>query len=596
MSSLLSLSAFDGIGSFFGGGDVETPARGGGGFLDDLIDAFDDEEVLGASKVIGNDEIEPPFVDLQSTRGLVVKFELKGPEDAPKLLYIPGSTDDLRKTISNLHLEAFSKNFRTLTCDLRNQGQTTPRVADKYVPLDTYVDDLLSLVDTAFGADVAFHVVGWSFGAAVALLLARLHPERVHTLVVLGGGYFEQQKEHIGSLSPGGEALFGQDWKWIKTLSAYAELGTEERCQQMLYHADGRRADVAHRESMVPPFEWHLENFVRSEDTTVMKSPRSAKELGEGVLVMEIAMYAEGTTDVEDISTPTIIIHGRHDGMHSVERAVSLKKRMNSAMLVILEDEGHVIVTAAADIAHSFLQPQSNVHPCLQNMKALTIACANAALEEISASYLKESFQRQMDAVFEKSDISEEEKLSECHQLCLQVQGLILAKYSVPRDQKCDQVVDLMRRRLATLEKMAVVDRKKSYDKKVADNRQSKRSEIYLHKGSSKLDAKVDPEDFLRRAVQMQAQPKNVRPVTDNADPEGEYIRRTVEMRSTTAPKISSKGAGLIAEAGGGGDSKFVQDPEEYIRRALQMRAMQQKIGYRNAGRVADASYVVSSW
>lgn len=568
--------------------------------FDDLVDAFSDEDVLGANSYEQGEEVEPPFANLKSSRGLVMKFDLKGPEDAPKLLYIPGATDDLRKTLTNLHFEAFAKSFHTLTCDLRNQGQTSPFALDAYVPLETHVDDLLALADRVFPAKEAFHVVGWSFGCALALLMARLHPERVRSVALLAGGYWDQQKDHIGSLLPGREELFGKDWRWVNCLSSYAALSKEQRCEQLLIHADLRRSEVAFRGCMLPSFEWHLDNFVRSEDVTVMKSPRSAKELGDGVLMQLVSLWAEGTMHVEEISTPTIIVHGRHDGMHRVERAVALKSRMKSAMLVILEDEGHVLVAGAAHVASSFLHPQTNVHPFLSNPRALTYERANAAAEEISAAYCNKDFQQKIDAVFLMSEASDLEHNSECNKLCLDIQGLVFEKFgllgggSAGTDEQSKAVLDLLRRRLAALETMVVVDRRKSFQKKRADAARESRSELYLQQKSlspHKVNSKLDTEDFLRRSVQMPVVQKTMLPAStsdgDNAhmDPE-DYARRAVQMRDSLharqdpedyvrrAVQATSACAGYLGDIfSSGAESKV--DPEDYIRRALQMRAQQ---------------------
>jgi pimeloyl-ACP methyl ester carboxylesterase len=451
------------------------------------------------------------FIDLAEARGLHIKYSLKGPEDAPKLLYIPGVTDDLRKTLSSMHCDAFAKKFRTLTCDLRNQGETWPFEVDAYVPLETYVGDLVALADSIFGPDTSFHVVGWSFGAALALLMARLHPNRVSSIAVLAGGYWEPQESHIGNLSPNGETLFGKDWQWINVLSSYVGMTTDKRCEKMLCHADVRRMDFGFRKRMLPTFEWHLDNFVRSEDTTVMKSPRTAQKLGQGVLLQEIALYAEGTPHVEDISTPTIIIHGRHDGMHAVERAMELKKKMSGAMLVVLEDEGHVIVTAAVDTAAAFLQPPTILHRRLQNMPAWSYECANAALEKIGEEYNKEDVQKRLDAVFENPRLLDHEKEVECHRICSDVQRLILDKPDLPGssvdtadDEEGASVVDLMIRRLAALESMTMADRKKAFDKRRTAPFSKSRSELYsMQQMHQKTELYFDPADQIRRSLHL---------------------------------------------------------------------------------------------
>lgn len=70
--------------------------------------------------------------------------------------------------------------YRLLGCDLRGQlrspGLGHPR-------LDANVADLVALLD-ALGLD-RVHVLGTSFGGEVGLLLAALHPARVHTLAAV---------------------------------------------------------------------------------------------------------------------------------------------------------------------------------------------------------------------------------------------------------------------------------------------------------------------------------------------------------------------------------------------------------------------------
>jgi len=557
---------------FFDSLKLPTLVETTGSFLDDLVGAFEDDEVCGPSE--GGNSVKPPFVDLRASRGVRVKFDLKGPEDAPKLMYIPGVTDDLRKTLSSLQFDAFAKKFRTLTCDLRNQGETTPFTTENYVPLETYVDDLLALADKVYGPQTVFHVAGWSFGGAIALLLARLHPERVQSVAVLAGGYWEAQTSHVGSLSPGGEALFGKDWKWIKTISSYTTITVERRCELMLKHSDVRRNDRAYREKMLPSFEWCRDNFVRSENITVVKSPRSAKELGNGVVVQQTALYAEGTANVEDISTPTIIIHGRHDGMHSVERAMALKEKMSSAMLVILEDEGHVIVAAGVHTASSFLHPEIIVNPCLRHKRGWSYERAREALQEISAAYLKESCQHKLDAVFEKRELTEKDKELECYGLCLRVRSPILEKHdklcAAGDEQEHDCVVDLMSRRLAALEVMAVEDRKKAYAKKVSEVHAKARSEMYE---KQKEIAQIDPEDYLRRSLLLQQERNQIKPVQKEvvADPSGadaeDYYRRMVQMRSQQQQEKKQASSWWMF---GTGNEEV--DTEDYIRRSLQMK------------------------
>lgn len=200
-----------------------------------IVDAFSDDEVLGAQEKclhdgktlmkrgssltvdetedgrsssqddcceIGSDtDIEhtwmspDEFVDLTTTRGLMMRYILRGPEDAPKLLYIPGATDDLRKGFTTYNVDLFAQNFRTLTCDMRSQGQTEPFAVDEYVAQEIYVDDLIALVDAVYGPEYTILVAGWSSGAILGVALARAYPSRVSRLAVLAGGYIEPHLE-----------------------------------------------------------------------------------------------------------------------------------------------------------------------------------------------------------------------------------------------------------------------------------------------------------------------------------------------------------------------------------------------------------------
>lgn len=340
----------------------------------DLVDAFDSDEEGEKSKAVecssprhdedtpaAKEPVRPPFADFTASRGVRIRFEMRGSTDLPPLLQIPGETDDLRKDLTKEPLKVFSSRFCVVQCDLRNQGETRPFTLDRYLPLSTYVDDLLALVDDVFGADVAINVMGWSFGAVLGMAMARLHPTRVRKLIVVSGGYFEPQPEHIGHLKPGGECLFGKDWQWVQDMINYDKLNVKERCYKMLLHADVRRRDKWFRDSMVPPFQGLHDIYAHTEKMTVMAE---AEKLGQGVLLQEIALFAEGTSGVQEIETPTLIVHGRHDGVHPVKRAQELASRVRNSKLAIMEDHGHVLpMSVLLPISVKFLQKPLEVAP-----------------------------------------------------------------------------------------------------------------------------------------------------------------------------------------------------------------------------------------
>jgi len=225
--------------------------------------------------------------------------------------------------------------------------------------------------------------------------------------------------------------------------------------------------------------------------------------------------------------------------MHTVERAVTLKEKMKSAMLVILEDEGHVMVSASVGTATSFMQPQSRIQPSLQGKEALSYDRANQAFDEISAAYRKESNRQRLDAVIESSKFSDEEKEKELHLVCVQVQRPILSKYALPCpavvDNKADQswlsfnlwtgsprsslektdlLVDLTSRRLAALETQIVAERKNAYAKRLADVNSKSRAQLYDQQqnrlsAAMKTSGPDENVDFIRRML-LQTTPEQL--------------------------------------------------------------------------------------
>lgn len=85
--------------------------------------------------------------------------------------------------------------------DLRGHGRSgKPHAAAAYA-MPLVVEDVLAVLD-ADGAGLA-HVVGYSFGSRVAFALAAQEPERVASLVALGGTYQSQRGQVEKVFFPG---------------------------------------------------------------------------------------------------------------------------------------------------------------------------------------------------------------------------------------------------------------------------------------------------------------------------------------------------------------------------------------------------------
>jgi pimeloyl-ACP methyl ester carboxylesterase len=71
---------------------------------------------------------------------------------------------------------------RVVAVDLHGYGSNPMPPADRPFRLEDEVDLVVARATAVLGADEPMHVVGHSYGAAVALSLAVLHPERVRSL------------------------------------------------------------------------------------------------------------------------------------------------------------------------------------------------------------------------------------------------------------------------------------------------------------------------------------------------------------------------------------------------------------------------------
>lgn len=99
--------------------------------------------------------------------------------DGPPLLFLHGlgsSTLDWENQV-----QAFSKNYRVITLDLRGHGQSGKPPGPYSIPL--FASDAAALLD-ALGVESA-HVAGLSLGGCVAFQLALDFPARVNTLCIV---------------------------------------------------------------------------------------------------------------------------------------------------------------------------------------------------------------------------------------------------------------------------------------------------------------------------------------------------------------------------------------------------------------------------
>lgn len=134
---------------------------------------------------------QPPFDYLQTPallqqqvferQGCPIHYWTGGREERPAVVCLHGALMDHR--MFNAQVPGLAEEYRFLTWDARGHGKSQPVALEK-PGIKDYVADTLALLDHA-GVEKAV-LMAQSMGAYIAQHLARLHPERVLALVVIG--------------------------------------------------------------------------------------------------------------------------------------------------------------------------------------------------------------------------------------------------------------------------------------------------------------------------------------------------------------------------------------------------------------------------
>ena len=181
--------------------------------------------------------------------------------------------------------------------------------------VETWVSDLETVVDAA-GVD-RFTLLGVSQGAAIALVYAARHPERVSRLV-LYGGYARGRMWRGDEARAHAEAMASAIRAgWTDATPTFRRLFT------MLYLPHGTAEQMA----------WYDEQQRRSTS-------------GE----IAVRLYeARNQIDVLDVAprvtTPTLIAHARGDRVVPVEEGRLLAARIPDARFVLLESANHILLS-----------------------------------------------------------------------------------------------------------------------------------------------------------------------------------------------------------------------------------------------------------
>lgn len=201
-----------------------------------------------------------------------------------------------------------SEKFRVIAPDMQGFGFTERKEDDVY-NMNNWVQQTIDLFD-ALGIKKA-HLVGNSFGGALALSMAIKYPERINKLVLMGS---------MGVSFP---LTYGLDRVWGYTPST---ANMEELLEIFTYDHSFSTPELIksrYESSIQPGFQ---ESF-----SYMFPEPRQ-----KGVEAM-----AGNQHYIRDIQNETLIIHGREDRVIPLETSLKLLSLIKNSQLHVFGKSGH---------------------------------------------------------------------------------------------------------------------------------------------------------------------------------------------------------------------------------------------------------------
>jgi len=250
-------------------------------------------------------------------RGVELSYVEKG--TGPPLVLVHGSLNDYRAW--ELQLEPFAERFRVVAYSRRNHF---PNAWSEYPPghsVKDEADDLVGLVG-ALGLETPVHIVGSSYGAFIAALVERDHPEVVRS-AVLG--------------EPPMLSLLAEDPQSQKSYRASESMFAE----MVLAHL--RDGDDAATAKGFIDFIMGVGAFDRLPTGTRQMILQNSKTLAAELPTPESDPFT--TEDARKISVPSLLLRGQRSPAMFQKVTSILAKSMPNAMVSTIRGSSHAPYT-----------------------------------------------------------------------------------------------------------------------------------------------------------------------------------------------------------------------------------------------------------
>ena len=252
-------------------------------------------------------EANPEIAHRIEAAGVGTNYHDEG--KGPPVLFIHGSGPGVSAWANwRLAIPALSPSYRVIAPDMVGFG-FSDRPKGVVTSIETWVKQAVGLID-ALGIQKA-HVVGNSFGGAIALAMAIGHPERVGRLVLMGS---------VGvpfPITEGLDAVWGyqpsfENMRRLLDIFAYDRALVNDELAELRYRA-----------SIRPGFQ---ESFA-----AMFPAPRQRW----------VDAMASREADIRALKHETLIIHGRDDKVIPLDNSLKLLSWIDRSQLHVFARCGH---------------------------------------------------------------------------------------------------------------------------------------------------------------------------------------------------------------------------------------------------------------
>lgn len=229
------------------------------------------------------------------------------------------------------NIPTFAKSFRTIAFDNRGVGQSDK--PDIPYSMAMFADDTVGVLD-ALGIERA-HVFGISMGGMIAQEFTLRYPQRVKTLI-------------LGCTNCGGQnTVLSKDPDVLHMLENIASVDVQQA------------ALIMTKVAVTPWFLQKRMNVLLELNQLSAQHPTPKHGM---VRQMEAISGHDTYERLLQITTPTLVITGKEDGLVPPENSVTLSQRIPNADLAILANASHLfnieLPIATVETVKEFIQRQ----------------------------------------------------------------------------------------------------------------------------------------------------------------------------------------------------------------------------------------------